>query len=280
MGRGPRTDVPGPFLCAMRTEAVIEHIVHWLRNYLAESRQSGFVVGVSGGIDSAVVSALCARTGAPTLCLELPIHQAVAQVDRAQEHIAALMRDHALVTMRTVDLTPVFESFKAALGPGMDQQATELALANTRSRLRMTTLYYHAGLERALVCGTGNKVEDFGVGFFTKYGDGGVDLSPIADLNKTEVYALGRTLGVSESILRAAPTDGLFGDDRSDADQIGATYPELEWAMDLRAAEGSTEGLSGRQREVLAIYDRRHAANKHKMVPIPVCIIPKELKQA
>ncbi|HEY0977339.1 MAG TPA: NAD(+) synthase [Flavobacteriales bacterium] len=262
----------------MHTEAVIAHIVAWLKDYLHSSRQNGFVVGVSGGIDSAVVSALCARTGAPVHCLEMPIHQAPSQVERAQRHIALLMQRHPNVSMRTVQLTGVFDAFVAALEKGDDVEQTTLALANTRSRLRMTALYYYAGLHRALVAGTGNKVEDFGVGFFTKYGDGGVDLSPIADLYKSEVYELGRVLGVGEDIMKAAPTDGLWGDDRSDADQIGASYPELEWAMALRAGNGDTAGLSERQRKVLDIYDLRHAANLHKMVPIPVCIIPAELK--
>ncbi len=144
----------------------------------------------------------------------------------------------------------------------------------------MTTLYYFAGLHRCLVVGTGNKVEDFGVGFFTKYGDGGVDLSPIADLTKTEVYEVARELRIIPSIIQAAPTDGLFGDDRTDEDQIGANYPELEWAMDLRErkVDTATLALSDRQRQVLAIFDQRHAANRHKIIPIPVCEIPAGLR--
>jgi NAD+ synthase len=144
----------------------------------------------------------------------------------------------------------------------------------------MTTLYYLAGVHGCLVAGTGNKVEDFGVGFYTKYGDGGVDLSPIADLTKTEVYAVAKALNVVESILQAKPTDGLFGDDRSDEDQIGASYPELEWAMDLRdrGLDPANMDLSARQQKVLAIFDRRRAANRHKMEPIPVCLIPDDLK--
>ncbi|MEY5043400.1 MAG: synthase, partial [Bacteroidota bacterium] len=152
-----------------------------------------------------------------------------------------------------------------------------LAWANTRARLRMTTLYALAAHRRALVAGTGNKVEDFGVGFYTKYGDGGVDLSPIADLVKTEVFALGRYLGVPESILQAPPTDGLWGDDRTDEDQLGATYPELEWAMQYLASASDIAGpesLTPRQREVLAIYRRLNTANRHKMEPIPVCVVP------
>ena len=152
-----------------------------------------------------------------------------------------------------------------------DQATVDMALANTRARLRMTTLYYYAGLYGLLVAGTGNKVEDFGVGFYTKYGDGGVDLSPIADLLKSEVYEIGEFLKVPKSIMKAAPSDGLFGDTRSDEDQIGASYPELEWAMDF---SGDIENISTRQKEVLRIYQHFHKSNKHKMTPIPVCKIP------
>ena len=263
----------------MGTGKVMDHITDWLLHYCHQAGQQGFVVGVSGGIDSAVTSALCARTGLPTLCVEMPIHQARSQVQRAQDHINWLKERHPNVRMEVVQLTPVFDQLVAAL-PAPDGGTPELSLANTRARLRMTTLYYFAGLLRHLVAGTGNKVEDFGVGFFTKYGDGGVDLSPIADLTKTEVYAIGRELGIIDSIMKAPPTDGLWGDDRSDEDQIGASYPELEWAMDLRlrGVDVHTLDLEDRQRVVLAIYDRLNAANRHKMEPIPVCIIPPELK--
>lgn len=265
----------------MRTTEVIEHISNWLKAYCTNNAQKGFVVGVSGGIDSAVTSALCARTGLPTLCIEMPIHQARNQVIRAQEHIAALRRTQGNVSMEVVQLTPVFDLMVGALPQPADKAAMELALANTRARLRMTTLYYFAGIHRYLVAGTGNKVEDFGVGFFTKYGDGGVDLSPIADLTKTEVYEVGRTLGIVDSIMQAKPTDGLWGDDRSDEDQIGASYAELEWAMDLRerAIDTRTAALSARQQQVLAIFDQRKAANRHKVEPIPVCVIPPALKK-
>ncbi len=264
----------------MRTEEVIDHITAWLKDYCMSAKQRGFVVGVSGGIDSAVTSALCARTGLPTTCVEMPIHQAASQVQRAQQHITALRGSCGNVDMITVQLTSVFDQLVGALPEHADKAVMELALANTRARLRMTTLYYFAGLQRALVVGTGNKVEDFGVGFFTKYGDGGVDLSPIADLTKTEVYEVGRALGVVESIMMAKPTDGLWGDDRSDEDQIGASYPELEWAMDLRdrGVDVSTVEVSERQRAVLDIFDRRKAANRHKMEPIPVCTIPAALR--
>lgn len=262
----------------MKTEQVIDHISNWLKDYCTRNHQKGFVVGVSGGIDSAVTSALCARTGLPTLCVEMPIHQAASHVTRALEHVADLQKRHTNVSLERVDLTPTFDTMEVALPDSANDAAHQLSLANTRARLRMTTLYYLAGIHGFLVAGTGNKVEDFGIGFFTKYGDGAVDLSPIADLKKTEVYALAKTLSIVESIMRAAPTDGLFGDDRSDEDQIGASYPELEWAMELRASGAEPVDLSERQRHVLDIYDRRNAANRHKMDPIPVCIIPAALR--
>lgn len=262
----------------MHTEKVIDHISSWLKDYCNANRQQGFVIGVSGGIDSAVTSALCARTGLPTLCVEMPIHQAQSHVTRALEHVARLQETYPNVTLERVDLTPTFETMKAALPNNAAQATVDLALANTRARLRMTTLYYLAGLHGRLVAGTGNKVEDFGVGFFTKYGDGGVDLSPIADLTKSEVYELAKALNVVESIMNAKPTDGLFGDDRSDEDQIGASYPELEWAMALRDSGSEPADLSERQRKVLSIFDHRRAANRHKMVPIPVCVVPPELR--
>ncbi|MDX9750179.1 MAG: NAD(+) synthase [Flavobacteriales bacterium] len=261
-------DVPG----------VIDHITDWLRGYCTTARQEGFAVGVSGGVDSAVTSALCARTGLPVHCVEMPIHQAPAHVQRAQEHIAHLQRRHPAVQGLTVDLTPVFDRMAEVLPTVPDPARAQLALANTRARLRMTTLYHLAGLHRLLVAGTGNKVEDFGVGFFTKYGDGGVDLGPIADLTKSEVYLVAKELGVAAPILEAPPTDGLFGDDRTDEAQIGATYPELERAMALRERDGPTTDLTPREREVLAIFDRMHAANRHKMEPVPVCIIPARLR--
>jgi NAD+ synthase len=261
----------------MDTEAIIQHITAWLKDYCLKAGQQGFVIGISGGIDSAVTSALCACTGLSVLCVEMPIHQAQSQVQRAQEHITSLQAQHPNVRKEVVQLTGVFDRLVATLPPAEDGHLTNLSLANARARLRMTTLYYFAGLHRFLVAGTGNKVEDFGVGFFTKYGDGGVDLSPIADLTKSEVYVLSKHLGIVESIQRARPTDGLWGDDRSDEDQIGASYPELEWAMALRANLPSgavPEKLDQRQHEVLAIYDRMNAANRHKMEPIPVCVIP------
>ncbi|MEO8933960.1 MAG: NAD(+) synthase [Xanthomarina sp.] len=263
----------------MQTEKVVDHIVQWLKEYALNARVNGFVLGISGGIDSAVTSILCAKTGLKVLCLEMPIHQAETHVTRAQEHIAYLKSNYKNVSHLKTDLTPVFEAFKSEV-PLIGQHAiVDMALANTRARLRMTTLYYYAGLEKLLVAGTGNKIEDFGVGFYTKYGDGGVDLSPIGDLLKSEVYQIAKTLKVPESIINAAPSDGLFGDDRSDEDQIGASYPELEWAMKMTAENKTFADFEGRQQEVFKIYQKLHRANKHKMNPIPTCIIPDNLKQ-
>lgn len=260
----------------MNYAAVEKYIVSWLSGYVAGCGAKGFVVGISGGIDSALVSTLAARTGLPTLCVELPIHQAASQVSRAAEHIENLMARYPNVERATADLTEPYEALLGVLP--REGSAYELTSANTRARLRMTTLYFYAGLRGALVLGTGNKIEDFGIGFYTKWGDGGVDVSPIADLTKSEVFALSRHLGVCNSILEAKPTDGLFGDDRSDEDQIGATYPELEWAMAESEKGAMAADFEGRQREVFEIYTRRNRANRHKMEPIPTCIIPKELR--
>ncbi len=190
----------------MKTQAVINYIVDWLKEYATNAKMDGFVVGISGGIDSAVTSALCARTGLKVLCLEMPIHQPQNQVNRAWEHIEGLQRKFKDVEAISVNLTPLFDEFIDMLPAQENNDSHFLALVNSRARLRMTTLYYYGQLHRLLVAGTGNKIEDFGVGFYTKYGDGGVDISPIADLLKTEVFALGEVLGVPKSILSAKPT--------------------------------------------------------------------------
>ncbi|NNC70756.1 MAG: NAD(+) synthase [Flavobacteriaceae bacterium] len=262
----------------MQTEKVTKHIVKWLKDYATNARVSGFVVGVSGGIDSAVTSSLCAETGFDVLCLEMPIHQGINQVNRAKEHISQLKERYTNVKSMNINLTTTFDEIKTVLPDDVDADKVELSLGNTRARLRMTTLYYMAGIYGYLVCGTGNKVEDFGVGFFTKYGDGGVDLSPIADLLKSEVYEVGKYLKVPESILVAKPTDGLFGDSRTDEDQIGASYDELEWAMTQADLGKTAADFEGREQRIMEIYTWRHQANKHKMVPIPVCEIPNILK--
>jgi NAD+ synthase len=274
--------------------AVRDHLVDWLGIYLESAGLKGWVVGVSGGVDSAVVSSLLALTGRPVHLMRLPIHQRAIQDDLGAQHIAALESDHPLVSSSCVDLSGAFDHWKA------DFESAEVALsalgeANARARIRMTTLYAAAAEHSALVVGTGNRVEDFGVGFYTKYGDGGVDLSPIADLYKSEVFALGATLGVAREILKAAPTDGLWGDDRTDEDQLGASYDELEWAMEQCALNASAEntsaenisgandpaqGSSGRAAEVMSIFQRLNRANLHKMQPIPICKIPSALRSA
>lgn len=255
----------------MQTRAVIDHIVKWLTQYLDQSGMKGFVVGVSGGIDSAVTSTLCAKTGNPVKALNMPICQAPDQVSRSANHIRWLAERYTNVEGITVDLTPVFVSLQHAFPDAIQD---DLSMANTRSRLRMLTLYDFSTHFRMLVAGTGNKVEDFAVGFFTKYGDGGVDLSPIADLMKSEVYALGKAMGIIDEIIQAPPTDGLWSDNRSDESQIGATYDELEWAMTFDAGRGDERLLKPRQREVLAIFRKFNRINRHKMLPIPVCTIP------
>ena len=262
----------------MNIEKVTNHIVNWLKDYATKAGVKGFVIGVSGGIDSAVASTLCARTGLELLCLEMPIHQAPSQVNRALNHMEWLQKNYKNVNMTKVDLTPVFESLLTALPNVSNEEDRFMSLANSRARLRMTSLYYFAALKSLLVAGTGNKVEDFGVGFYTKYGDGGVDLSPIADLMKSEVYAVAKHLGVNQEIIDAAPTDGLWGDDRTDEDQIGASYDELEWAMHHLDKKADDNLLSERQKDVLCIYTKLHNANMHKMIPIPVCEIPESLK--
>ncbi|MFV0305255.1 MAG: NAD(+) synthase [Moheibacter sp.] len=261
----------------MQTEKIVNHIVNWLSDYLQNSKQKGFVIGISGGIDSAVTSTLCAMTDFPVLCLEMPIHQAENQVTRAWNHIEWLKSNFTKIEGKSVNLTSVYDQFVKEIEESENEHAYNLSLANTRARFRMSTLYYYAGLNGYLVAGTGNKVEDFGVGFFTKYGDGGVDISPIADLMKSEVYEIARFLGINQDVQKAVPTDGLFGDNRTDEDQIGATYDELEWAMKQYDSH-QLDDFTGREREVFEIYTKRHKANLHKMMPIPICEIPKEWK--
>lgn len=258
----------------MKKKEVINHIVNWLKDYSARSGTNGFVIGISGGIDSALTSTLCALTGKPVWVLSMPIRQHHSEHDRGLEHIEWLKKNFKNVSSDVVDLTPVFEKIEGDFPKDIQDFLT---MANTRARLRMLTLYAYAGNKKMLVAGTGNKIEDFGVGFYTKYGDGGVDISPIADLVKSQVFALARELGVTETILNAKPTDGLFHDGRSDEDQLGASYDELEWAMDAVEKDLDVTKFSEREKEVMKIYLSRNRANKHKMEPIPVCKIPKEL---
>lgn len=257
----------------MQQKIIIDHISNWLKDYAENAKSKGFIIGISGGIDSAVTSTLCAKAGLQVLCLEMNIHQNMDEVNRGMEHIHWLEKKYKNVSHLNINLTQTFD----VLCENLPKNVTEhgLSMANTRSRLRMTTLYAVGQANSLLVAGTGNKVEDFGVGFFTKYGDGGVDLSPIADLTKTEVFLLAKELNIVESIQKAAPTDGLWKDERTDEGQLGASYPELEWAMDFN---GDVSLLNEREKEVIKIYKSFHQANKHKMLPIPVCKIPFELK--
>ena len=258
----------------MKTDKIIEHIVQWLRDYLDQSGLQGFTVGVSGGIDSAVSSTLCALTGKRLIALNMPIYQAKDQLSRASQHISRLEEQFFNVKGLDIELTPIFEQMETSFPSDIQDGLT---MANTRSRLRMLTLYAVASHHKLLVVGTGNKVEDFGIGFFTKYGDGGGDISPIADLMKSEVYALGKELGIQEEILKAPPTDGLWEDNRNDEEQIGASYAELEWAMQY-IASGETGKLTEQKQKVLKRFKQLNAANQHKIKPIPVCLIPDELR--
>lgn len=239
-----------------------QKISDWLLDYLHINKLDCFVVGISGGIDSALTSTLCAQTGKITIVISMPIHQQPDQLFRAHKHIEWLKSKYSNVLSLEYNLTETFETFKKLF-----PVENRLALANSRSRLRMTTLYQISTTFKGIVVGTGNKVEDFGVGFFTKYGDGGVDISPIGDLTKTEVRQMARELGIIQEILVTAPTDGLWDDDRTDEDQMGATYEELEWAMNFN---GNPEELVGRLKEIYYIYQILHNKNKHKMVEIPV----------
>lgn len=254
----------------MNAPKVEEHIVDWLKSYAEQARVTGFIIGISGGIDSAVTSILCAKTGMKVIAMTMPIRQTKAEYSRAMEHLDQLKSRFSNVETMDVDLTPSFEMIEKTFPE--TTVANHLSMANSRARLRMLTLYAIGQTHGLLVAGTGNKVEDFGVGFYTKYGDGGVDISPIADLTKTQVFELALQLDVIASIQQAKPTDGLWEDGRSDEDQIGATYPELEWAMDF---DGDESELSERQCKVLEIFRRLNRQNKHKMIPIPVCEIPK-----
>ena len=243
-----------------------EEITNWISDYALENDIRALVVGVSGGVDSAVTSTLSARTGIRTIVLNMPIHQKKYQDDLSKKHISWLKDNFNNVEERIVNLSKTYDSFVETISV---DEVSDLALANSRARLRMTALYATAGSNGGIVVGTGNKVEDFGVGFYTKYGDGGVDISPIADLLKTEVYQIARELDIIEEIIQAAPTDGLWGDGRSDEEQLGASYEELEWAM-KESKNPSNKDLSEREKDVLGIYQRLNKSNSHKMNPIPI----------
>lgn len=250
-------------------------IVEWLKDYATKNNRKSLVVGVSGGVDSALVSTLCAMTGLRTHCVLMPCQTKVDQTDRGNKHITWLRSKFDNVYYECVDLTDTFEAFQRATTTCYHNK---LGYANSKSRLRMVTLYQIATATDGLVVGTGNKVEDFGVGFFTKYGDGGVDISPIGDLLKSEVRAMCRALGVLPELSEAVPTDGLWDDTRTDEDQIGATYDELEWAMEFFESNDPEDvhlwggEVTARQRQVLDIYNKWHTAGAHKLSPIPVFV--------
>ena len=254
-------------------QKVSKHIISWIKDYLDKNNINGLVVGVSGGIDSALTSLLCAETGHKVICIEMPIRQGEDQISRSQKHIKWLESKYSNVSSIEINLNSTFNSFVKSI-PESNSTNHELSLANTRSRLRMLTLYYFSALNEYIVAGTGNKVEDFGIGFYTKYGDGGVDISPIADLLKSEIYSLAKFHKIIDEIIQARPTDGLWDDNRNDEDQIGATYLELENAM--LVDQKNYYKLNDREREVFNIYKSFNSLNRHKMTEIPVCKIPKK----
>jgi NAD+ synthase len=240
----------------------IDYISDWIKNYATSLsfQPVSLVIGVSGGIDSAVTSALCAKTGFKTIAVSMPIKQNINQHDLSLKHLDWLKNNFDNVETKIIELDKVFESFENT----MKDFNNSLAFANSRSRLRMVTLYQIAQANRGIVVGTGNKVEDFGVGFYTKYGDGGVDISPIADCKKTDVWNIGKSLGVIDEIIEAAPTDGLWDDSRNDESQLGLSYEEIEDAMENSNSKHIKK------------YQQIREPNLHKMKPIPVCILPKD----
>ena len=256
----------------MNWRDVAEDISEWIGDYANKNGIEALVVGVSGGVDSAVTSTLSAMTGIETILMNMPIHQDREQFDLSDRHIEWLGEKWGNVRGEVLDLSSTYDEFCSKV-----DGLSELSLANSRARLRMTTLYGIAGSNNGIVVGTGNKVEDFGVGFFTKYGDGGVDISPIADLYKSEVFAIAKELGIIEEILDAAPTDGLWDDGRTDEEQMGASYEELEWAMKEFENPSDSE-MSDREREVMSLYIGLHESNSHKMASIPVFKINPEYR--
>ncbi len=250
-----------------------EDISNWILDYANSNNISTLVVGVSGGIDSAVTSTLCAKTGLRTLVINMPIHQNDSEYNLSNQHMMWLRSNWDNVESHIINLSETFDVLKNELSK---KEVSDIAMVNTRARIRMATLYSLAGSNNGIVVGTGNKVEDFGVGFFTKYGDGGVDISPIADLYKSEVYLLAESLGIIQEIQEAAPTDGLWSDGRTDEDQIGATYDELEWAMNEIDNPSDEKELNERLAEVMKIYLKLNSMNSHKMNPIPIFKYNKE----
>jgi NAD+ synthase len=254
----------------------IKYITKWIKDYAKQNKIKNLTVGISGGIDSSVVSTLCALTGLPVDVYSMPIHQSKHTHSLSQRHGEWLESKFDNVNFETINLTPAFKQFEKLWA-----KQDPLALANSRSCLRMMTLYHCAQGSQGIVVGTGNKVEDFGVGFFTKYGDGGVDISPIGDCLKTEVWAMKRKLNILDDIINAAPTDGLWDDQRTDEDQIGMPYSELERMMALDILDRADvpeiigQNLSSADKKKLKRYRELRNRNLHKMNPIPVCMMPK-----
>ena len=266
----------------MNPKQQIKHIVKWIKTYARSAKIDTLVVGISGGIDSSVVSTLCAETGLRTIVVQMPIRQNKKLDNRSSMQASWLLERYENVTHMSMDLTPVFTAFEKKLEPVCrDSDPITLAFANSRARLRMMTLYQIAQSHGGIVVGTGNRVEDFGVGFFTKYGDGGVDISPIGDCMKTAVWDMGREFGLPQEIIDAEPTDGLWDDGRTDEGQLGMTYPELERAManDRLDRECVYDTLpiqmSKEERAQLKTYRAIRSRNLHKMEPIPVCQLDK-----
>ena len=246
----------------MNSDKKITYISNWIKDYAISLpfNPPSLIIGVSGGIDSAVTSTLCAKTGLKTIAVSMPIKQNQSQHDLSLRHLKWLEDSFDNIEIMTIELDEVFKSFELT----MTNFNNKLAFANSRSRLRMVTLYQIAQSNKGIVVGTGNKVEDFGVGFYTKYGDGGVDISPIADCTKTDVWNMGKSLGIMNEIIEAAPTDGLWDDSRNDESQLGLTYGQIEEAMNNSNSKYYDKYLKIRE------------PNLHKMKPIPVCIIPKD----
>ena len=241
----------------------VKYISNWIKSYVDKmpTKAESLVIGISGGIDSSVSSTLSAMTGLKTIVLSMPIKQINHQHDLSLKHQDWLVKKFNNVQAHTISLDKLFESFSSTLS----KFDNEHGFANSRARLRMTTLYQVAAANKGIVVGTGNKVEDFGVGFYTKYGDGGVDISPIADCNKTEVWEIGKELGILQEIIDAPPTDGLWDDGRTDEDQLGVSYDELEWAMNYK------DGLiDEKKKNILKVYQKHREANLHKMKSIPI----------
>ena len=243
----------------MNTAEKINFISNWILDYSNKNNFSSLVIGISGGIDSAVTSTLSARTNLQTHVVTMPILDHQTLNNRGNNHVDWLKKNFRNITHHHIDLSKVFGEFQDKLG----SNNSEHGYANSQARLRMTTLYQIAASNNGIVVGTGNKVEDFGIGFYTKYGDGGVDISPIADCLKTEVWDMGKELGINQEIIEADPTDGLWTDGRTDEQQVGLSYKEIEEAM-------LNENSSNRNR-----YLEIRSKNVHKMQPIPVCILPK-----